>query len=189
MVLKVQGFGPFNPFQLLNLFQPYCLLNRDCTEFTVVDASTALDALGAVDNHRSQLVAGSGIVGTADSLYRASLSALATANALLAVDDIAHKFLADTGTAFLVNHVLNILVPEVVESRQNRVRRGLAKAAESGILDNGGQVAQLVKVFHRTATVGNLLKDFAQTLVTDTAGRALTTALLACVLGLVLGKS
>ncbi len=166
-----------------------CLLNRDCTEFTVVDASTALDALGAVDNHRSQLVAGGGVVGTADSLDRASLGALAAADALLAVDDIAHKFLADTGTALLVDHVLHILVPEVVESRQNRVRRGLAKAAQGGVLDNGGQVAQLLEVIHRAAAVGDLLKDFAQTLVADTAGRALAAALLAGELEVELGDS
>ena len=154
-------------------------MNRDGTEFTVVDASTALDALGAVDDHRSQFVSGSGVVRAADSLDGAALGALAAADALLAVDDVAHKFLADTCTALLVDDVLDVLVPEVVEGRQNGVRRGLAKSAESGILDDGGQVAEFGKVFHRTATVGDLLEDFAQTLVADTAGRALAAALLA----------
>ena len=97
-------------------------MNRDGTEFTVVDAGTALDTLGAVDSHRSQFVAGGGVIGTADSLDGASLGALAAADALFAVDDIAHKFLADTGTAFLVDDVLHVLVPEVVESRENGVR-------------------------------------------------------------------
>ena len=91
-------------------------MNRDGTKFTVVDTCTALDALGAVDNHRGQFVSGSGVVGTADSLDGASLGALATSDALLAIDDVAHEFLADTGAALLVDNVLDIFIPEVVES-------------------------------------------------------------------------
>ena len=91
------------------------LFNSNCTKFTVVDTGTALDTLGAVDNHRSQFVAGSDIIGAGDGLYGAALGALAAANALLAVDSIAHEFLADTGTALLVNYMLHILIPEVVK--------------------------------------------------------------------------
>ena len=155
-------------------------MNRDGTEFTVVDAGSALNTLGAVDNHRSQFVSRSGIFGTADCLDGASLGALAAADALLAVDDIAHEFLADTGTAFLVDDVLHVFVPEVVEGRKNGVGRGLTKTAKSGVLDDGCQVAELGEVLHGAATVGDFLKDFAEAFVTDTAGRALAAALLAC---------
>ena len=162
-------------------------MNRDSTEFAVVDASAALDALVAVDNHGGQLVAGSGVVGAADSLDGASLGALAAADALLAVDDIAHEFLADAGAAFLVDDVLHILVPEVVEGGENGVRRGLAETAECGVLDDSGEVAQLGEVFHGAATVGDFFKDFAEALVADTAGRALAAALLAGELKIELG--
>ena len=145
-------------------------MNRDGTEFAVVDTSTALDTLGAVDYHRGQFVSGSGVVGTADSLDGASLGALAAADALLAVDDIAHEFLADAGAAFLVDDVLHILIPEVVEGAEYGVRRGLSEAAESGILDDGGEVAEVVEVLHGAAAVGDLLKNFAEALVADTAG-------------------
>ncbi len=162
-------------------------MNGDCTEFTVVDAGTALDALGAVDDHGSQLVAGSGVVGTGDSLDGATLGALSAADALLAVDDVAHELLADAGAALLVDDVLHILIPEVVEGAEYGVRRGLAETAESGVLDDGSEVAEFLEVFHGAATVGNLLEDFAEALVADTAGRAFTAALLAGELEVELG--
>ena len=146
------------------------LFNRNCTKFTVVDTGTALDTLGAVDNHRSQFMAGSDIIGAGDGLYGAALGALAAANALLAVDNIAHEFLADTCTARLVDDVFDVFIPEVVEGGENGVGRGLTKAAEGGVLDDSSEVAELLEVFHGAATAGNLLKDFAQALVTDTAG-------------------
>ena len=67
-------------------------------------------------------MAGSDVVGLRDGLGGAVLLTSATANALLLVDFITHELLADASAAFLVNNVLNILIPEVVEGRKYRVR-------------------------------------------------------------------
>ncbi len=54
-------------------------------------------------------------------------------------------------------------------------------------LDDGGEVAEFLKVFHGASAFRDLGEDFEHTLVTDTAGRALTAALFAGELQVELG--
>ena len=150
--LELRSLSKFE-IQLSTLFY------RDGTKLTILVAGTALDALRLVDDHRGQLVAGSDVVGTGDGLGGAVLGALAATDALLGVDDILHEFLADAGAALLVHDVLHVLIPEVVEGRENGVGRGLAEAAEGAVLDDGGQVAQGIEVVHRAVAVGDLLSS------------------------------
>ena len=163
------------------------LLNGNSAELAVADTGAALDALGGVDDHGGELVAGGDVVGAEDGVDGAALGALAAADALLGVDDVAHQLLADAGAALLVDHVLHVLVPEVVEGGEDRVGRGLAEAAEGAVLDDGGQVAQGVEVVHGAGAVGDLLKQLAEALVADTAGGALAAALFAGELEVELG--
>jgi hypothetical protein len=55
------------------------------------------------------------VVSLRDSFCRAVLGALATADTFIFVDDVVHEFLADTSAALLVDDVLNVFIPEVVE--------------------------------------------------------------------------
>ena len=163
------------------------LFNRDGTKLTVLVAGTALDALGLLDHHGSELVAGGDVVGAGDGFGGAVLGALAAADALLGVDDVLHEFLADAGAALLVDDVLDVFVPEVVEGAEDGVGRGLAEAAEGAVFDDGGEVAEGVEVVHGAGAVGDFLEEFAEAFVTDAAGAALTAAFFAGELEIELG--
>ena len=83
----------------------------------------------------------------ADSRSRAVAGALCAALALLRVDDIVEESLADACRASLVNDMSNILISEVFESRENRVRCCLTESAESVGLNVLGQLFESVEVF------------------------------------------
>ena len=57
----------------------------------------------------------SDVVGLRDGFCRAVLGAFAAADTFILVDDVVHEFLADTSAALLVDDVLNVFIPEVVE--------------------------------------------------------------------------
>ena len=55
------------------------------------------------------------VVSLRDGFRRAVLGALAAADTFIFVDEVVHEFLADTGTALLIDDVLDVFVPEVVK--------------------------------------------------------------------------
>ena len=58
---------------------------------------------------------------------------------------------------------------EVIYGRQHRVRGGLAQTTQSRVFDHAAEVFQRLQVFHRPFTLRDLVQDFVQAFVTDTA--------------------
>jgi hypothetical protein len=96
----------------------------------------------------------------ADGFDGAIASAGSASDADGFVDFVVDEVLADTGTAFLVDDVLDILVPEVVQSGEDGVGRGLSQSAEGCVFDINGKVAQLLQVFHGALALGDLVEHF-----------------------------
>ena len=88
------------------------LLLDYCAELTAAHTSAALNALSLLDRVRSKLVSGSNVIGLDDSINRAVLSALATADTLVLVNGEGKKVLTYAGRALLVHNVSDILLAE-----------------------------------------------------------------------------
>ena len=73
--------------------------------------------------------------------------------------------------------MLLILLAEVGEGAQDRVRGGLAQAAEGGVLDNLGETLEALDVFHRAPAVRDAVEDLQHAAVADAAGRTLAAGL------------
>ena len=100
----------------------------DCAELTGALTSSALDALGGIDTVR--LAHGAG-----DGISRAVTGAKAAAFALFRIDLIGKQRPAmPSGTPLFLDMGF-ILIPEIMDGGQHRVRRSLAKAAQGGCLD------------------------------------------------------
>ena len=78
------------------------------------------------------------------------------------------------GAALLLTDVLHILVVEVVEGRQYRVGRCLAKSAQCCVLDDASHFLEHLQIVHRAFTIGDAVQDFEHPLVADTAGYTLS---------------
>ena len=109
----------------------------------------------------------------ADRTGRTYSCACGTALALVSLDLIAEQILTYAGRTSLFYNVGNVLVSEVTERGQNRVRSRLAKAAQRVVLDVVAEFFHLIEVFQRALTFGDLVEHFVQALRTDPARRAL----------------
>ena len=108
---------------------------------------------------------------------RAPLLAGAAAGALLGVDTEAEQSLAMTGgTSALVNVCL-VLVSEVPQRAQNRVRRGLTELAERRLLDLSPQRLQRLEIGRLAFAFGNVGEDLQHAFRADSAGHALAAGL------------
>ena len=74
---------------------------------------------------------------TIDGTDRTVAGTSRTTFTLVRIDDILFQGLALAGRTFLVNHVCHILIPEVVDGGQHRVRGSLAETAERRVFDSG----------------------------------------------------
>ena len=109
-----------------------------------------------------------------DSGSRAVLGAYTATAALLRIDGVGQQSLALLRAALVLLHVLLIFFVEVVHRGEDRVRRSLSESAESGVLDDLGEVLEHLQVLHLTLSFGNLGKDFEHPLVADAAWSALS---------------
>ena len=95
----------------------------DSAELTGINASTALDALGCVDNV--------GILDcAADSACGALSCAESTTLTFISIDNVVKKALADACGALLINNVCNVFFAEELESCKNGVGSSLTETAE-----------------------------------------------------------
>ena len=108
------------------------------------------------------------------ALARAERAALA----LLGFDDVADELRALAGGALLILDVGHVFVHEVSQGRLNGVGRRLTETAERSLAHRVGDRLELLDVVFDTATVGNLIEVVEKLTTADTAGRALTAALI-----------
>ena len=80
---------------------------------------------------------------------------------------------ADARAAVLVADVLDVLLAEVADRREHRVRRGLAQAAQRRVLDHFAQVDQPLDVGLFAAALADAVEDFQHPLGAHAAGDAL----------------
>jgi len=133
------------------------------TEAAARHAGAALDALAGID-----LICFLARY-AADAADRAVSCAHGTFAALVRVDGIRQQSFADSGRAALFLDVRLILIAEILQCGQDRVRRRLAKAAERGILDLMAELLHLIQHVHRAFALGDLGQHLQQTLGADTA--------------------
>ena len=98
--------------------------------------------------------------------------------ALLGFDDVADELRALAGGALLILDVGHVFVHEVSQGRLNGVGRRLTETAERSLAHRVGDRLELLDVVFNTATVGNLIEVVEKLTTADTAGRALTAALI-----------
>ena len=114
--------------------------------------------------------AGNGVDG---ALARAERAALA----LLGFDDVADELRALAGGALLVLDVGHVFVHEVSQGRLDGVGRRLTETAERSLAHRVGNRLELLDVVFDAAAVGDLVEIVEKLAAADTAGRALTAAL------------
>ena len=117
------------------------------------------------------------VVGLGDTINRAVLSALATADTLIFVDNDGKKALTYACRTLLVYNVSDILVAEELESCKNGVGSSLSKTAKGVSLDVVAKLLESVYILESALAVGDLVKELKKTLGTNTAGSALTAGL------------
>ncbi len=108
-----------------------------------------------------------------NTLDRAGPGASRTANALVGDNGELEQALADPGRALFVDHMGLVFVVEMVDCTQYGVRRGLAEAAQRGVLNNLAQLLKLFQIIHFCFAFCDPGENFIKTLVADPAGRAL----------------
>ena len=123
-------------------------------------------------------MSGSNVIGLNDSVNRAVLSALATADTLVRIDGEGKKILTYTCGTLLVNNVCDVLLAEELEGSKHGVGSSLTETAERVLLDVVAEVLELIDILESALTVGDLLKDLEKTSCTYTAGSALTAGLI-----------
>ena len=106
----------------------------------------------------------------ADTVNRTLAGAERTAAAVI-VDGVGNQFFTLTGTAFFIPNVFEIFVVEIMERRENRVRRRLSQTAESGPFHRFADFFQLIQILHRSATLGDFCQDVVEFTGSDTARR------------------
>ena len=127
---------------------PPFLLSHNSLESAIVHANAALDTLGLVYLISRELLSGSDIIGLGDSSYRTVLSAEAAANAVVLDDLIAEQLLANACRTSALFDVSLILISELLDSRKNRVRSGLAESAERRALHVVSQAVDKIEILH-----------------------------------------
>ena len=131
----------------------------------------ALDALLGIDLVRLAQLA-------AYSADGAQSCTLGTADALERVDPHGAQAAANAGRALFVLNVGDVLVLEVFERAQNRVRSGFAETAQRAGLDDSGKLLKHINVLKRAAAVGYALEYRLNLGDTFAAGGALSAGLL-----------
>ena len=91
-----------------------------------LEASAAFGALGLVNNVND-------ILGTADGLHRAVFEANLAGLALVGLYKEGDKGFTDPGRASLLFNMRFILVTEILDSAENRIRRSLAQGAQGSV--------------------------------------------------------
>ena len=99
------------------------LFLRNCCKLTFFHTSAALNALIFVNGVRL-------FYSAADCTDRADSGAEGAALTEVRVNLIAKQFLTNAGRALFIHNVRNVLVAEIAEGGENRVRSGLAKSAK-----------------------------------------------------------
>ncbi len=127
---------------------PPFLLSHNSLESAIVHADTALDTLGLVYLISRKLLSGSDIIGLGDSSDRTVLSAQTAANALVLGDLIAEQLLTYSGRTSALLDVSLILISELLDSREYRVRSGLAESAERRALHVVSQAVDKIEILH-----------------------------------------
>ena len=120
---------------------------------------------------------GSDVVGSYNCITGAVLSTLTATDTLVSVDNDTGKILTAACGATLLEYVSLILLTEVAESRENRVRSSLTKTAERGGSDGVCKLLELFNVTCLALTVSDLGKDLKHSLGTLTARSTLTAGL------------
>ena len=95
----------------------------DCAELTGINASTALNALGCVDNVGILNCAADCVCGTLSCAECAALT-------LVSVNNVVKKALTYACGALLINNVRNVFVTEELECCKNGVGSSLAETAK-----------------------------------------------------------
>ncbi len=88
------------------------------------------------------------------------------------------QLFADEGPAPVVPDVLLILITEIVQRTQNRVRRRLPQAAHGCVLHNLGQLLEKVYLFRCCCSLGDVVEDLVHPLCPFAAREALATRLI-----------
>ena len=88
-----------------------------------------------------------------------------------------HEILADARRAALFDDVCFVLVAEILERRQDRVRRRLTERAHCVRLDVVAELFHLIEILERAVAGRDLVEHFEKASRTDTARRALAAAL------------
>ena len=99
------------------------------------------------------------------------------AAALVRLNLIMHEVLADAGRAAFFDDVCFILVTEILQRGQNRVRSRLTECAHRVCLDVLAELFHLVEIFKRAVAGRDLVEHLEKASRTDAARRALAAAL------------
>ena len=105
-----------------------------------------------------------------NGIGRTVFGAEVAADTQFGADAIGHQWLALMGAALLLPDVLHILVVEVVEGRQYRVGRCLAKSAQRCVLDDASHFLEHLQIVHRAFTIGDAVQDLQHPFIADTTG-------------------
>ena len=133
-------------------------------EFAGLEADAALDAAGLVDPVPHLAFA-------ADAVDRTAVETESAADAAVG-DFVPDQLRADSRRTAGFLHMGEVLVLEVRQRRQHRIRRGLAEPAERGVLDRRRQGFQPVDHVKRGAPFGDLVEHLVHAAVADAAGSA-----------------
>lgn len=117
---------------------------------------------------------GCDIIRSDDRFCRAVLSAHSASDTLILIDGELKQILADARGALLVHNMGDILIAEELQSRENRVRRGLTESAERVCLYVIAELFHSVDILKSALTLGYLIKHLIKALDTHTAGSALS---------------
>ena len=144
------------------------LFDCDGLQAAVAHAGAALDAFLLVDDVFLLELA-------FDGSDRAVLCAKMASDASVRLNRVIEHGNALTRAALLFGDVLEILVPEVGQGGEHWVWRCLTESAESRILDDAGEVLELVEIFHGSLSRHYPVQYFKHAFVAYSARRAFFT--------------
>ena len=114
---------------------------------------------------------------SADAVHRAAPRAQRAADAFFRVDFIAQQRFADFRRAFFVVNMRFVLVAEMLERAQHRIRRGFAQHAEARRVDLRRQAFQLLNVAIFPFAIADSFENIQHLARSDAAGDALAARL------------
>ena len=112
-----------------------------------------------------------------DGIYRTGLGAHTATDTHILPDEKSQQFIADFGRALLVVDMGFILMTEIFDSTEDRIRGRHTKSAETGIPYILGQGLEQLNIAFLPLTLSDPGQDLEETLSPDPAGNALAAGL------------